>query len=192
MGTKISELLATATPRTVAVVGGISDDQLDLGTPCADFSVRGLLNHLFEVVVNFQTLARKGAIEWSGKPDFLTDGWRERFAVETDRLVEAWSDPAALDGVSVGMGMPQETIGYMVLLDLTVHAWDLARATGQPFEADPAALPELHELLGQLAPQGRQMGHFGELVTVPADAPELDRLLGLAGRDPDWSPSVVV
>ncbi|MEE3919248.1 maleylpyruvate isomerase N-terminal domain-containing protein [Micromonospora sp. BRA006-A] len=98
--------------------------------PCPDYTVRDLLNHLFDVVVNFQALARREEVDWSGKTDHLTDGWRDRFATEATRLTEAWSDPAR-GGRLARHGLPQETVGSMALIDLTIHGWDLARATGQ-------------------------------------------------------------
>ncbi|MEV2236508.1 TIGR03086 family metal-binding protein [Micromonospora sp. NPDC049891] len=188
MATQTSDLLAAAAPRTVAVVRQITDDQLDLSTPCRDYRVRDLLNHLYGVVVNFQALAGRSPVTWADKPDHLTDGWRDRFDAETRRLVEAWSDPASEQGVSPGMGMPQPMVGAMALLDLTVHGWDLAVATGQAYEPAPETLPALHELAGQLAPTARQMGVFAEAVPVDGTLPELPRLLGMTGRDPAWSP----
>ncbi|MGN9811231.1 TIGR03086 family metal-binding protein [Micromonospora sp. BQ11] len=187
MATHTSHLLAAAAPRTVAVVRGIADDQLDLPTPCRDFAVRDLLNHLYEVVVNFQRLAAKRPVEWAAKPDHLVDGWRDRFEVETGRLVDAWSDPAALESVSPGMGMPQPVVGGMALLDLTVHGWDLAAATGQPYEPAPEVLGALHDLVEQLGPQARKMGVFAEPVPASPDLPDVDRLLARTGRDPVWS-----
>lgn len=189
MATETSDLLTLAAPRAIAVIRGIADDQLDLPTPCRDYPVRDLTNHLFQVVVNFQSLAAKQPVEWADKPDFLADGWRDRFEVECDRLIDAWADPAALDGVSAGMGLPQKTVGEMALLDLTVHPWDLARATGQPFAAEPTVVAVLHGLVEQMGPQARAMGVFADAVPTAPDAPEFDRLLCAAGRDPDWSPS---
>ncbi|MEU3452572.1 TIGR03086 family metal-binding protein [Micromonospora sp. NPDC006766] len=189
MTTKTSELLAVAAPRTVAVVQRISDDQLDLPTPCSDYSVRDLLNHVFDVVVNFQALAQRQEVDWSAKTDHLTEGWRDRFAAETVRLVEAWSDPAALEGVSPGMGLPQETVGDMALIDLAVHGWDLARATGQPVvEADPAVLAAGHAFMDRMGDTGQRMGAFGEPVPTTSDVADLDRLLARTGRDPAWTP----
>ncbi|MEU2612229.1 TIGR03086 family metal-binding protein [Micromonospora sp. NPDC007271] len=189
MTTKTSELLAVVAPRTVTVVQGISDDQLDLPTPCPEYTVRGLLNHVYDVVVNFQALARRQEVDWSAKTDHLTDGWRDGFAAETVRLIEAWSDPAALEGVSPGMGLPQETVGEMALIDLTVHGWDLARATGQPeAEVDPAVLAAGHGFMDRMGETGRRMGAFGEPVPTAVDATGLDRLLGRTGRDPAWLP----
>ncbi|QGN45903.1 TIGR03086 family metal-binding protein [Micromonospora sp. WMMD558] len=187
MATHTSDLLAAATPRTVAVVRGIADDQLDLSTPCAEFTVRDLLNHLFEVVVNFQELAARRPATWADKPDHLSDGWRNRFETETRRLIDAWSDPASVSGVSPGMGLPQETVGGMVLLDLTVHGWDLAVATGQPYEPAPEAVGALHELVEQLGPLPRKMGVFAEAVSTAPGVPDAHRLLAATGRDPAWT-----
>lgn len=189
MTTTISKSLAAASPATLAVIRGIDDAQLQTPTPCTEYTVRDLLNHMFQVVVNFQALAARQPADFSSTPDRVTAGWRDRFAEETARLIEAWSDPAALEGTSPMMGMPQPVVGGMVLLDLTVHGWDLARATGQEFSPDPAVVSELLVLGEQLAPQARQMKVFGEPVSVPSDAAEFDRLLGITGRDPGWSPA---
>jgi uncharacterized protein (TIGR03086 family) len=189
MATKTSELLTAAAPEAVAAVQKISDDQLDLPTPCQEYTVRDLLNHLFQVVVNFQELAARRTVDWSAQPDFVTDGWRDRFADETGRVVRAWSDPSALEGVSAGMGMPQEVVGGMVLLDLTVHGWDLARATGQPYQVDPAVVAELLGLAARLAPTARERGVFGAAVEPADTGDDFARLLCLTGRDPAWSPA---
>lgn len=192
MTTQTSDLLAAAAPRTVDVVRGIADDQLDLPTPCHDYVVRDLLNHLFEVVANFRDLAVKQPVEWAEKPDHLDDGWRDRFEAETGRLVAAWSDPSTLEGVSRGMGMPQTVIGGMALLDLTVHGWDLAVATGQPYQPAPEAVAELHGLVEQLGPNARKMGIFADPVSPPTTAaptsttPDLAHLLSQTGRTPTW------
>ncbi|MCM0676967.1 TIGR03086 family metal-binding protein [Micromonospora phytophila] len=184
MATQTSELLAAAALRTVAVVRAIADDQLDLPTPCRDYAVRDLLNHLFQVVVNFQALAAKRAVEWTDKPDHLADGWRDRFETETRWLVDAWSDPSSLQGVSAGMGLPQETVGGMALLDLTVHGWDLATATGQPYQPAPGVTAALHGLVERLGPQARKMGVFADPVPASPELSELERLIALTGRDP--------
>lgn len=187
MTTEISDLLTRAVPRAAAVIRGIADDQLDLPTPCRDYPVRGLTNHLFQVVVNFQSLAAKQPADWREKPDFLVHDWRDRFEIECGRLIDAWSDPSALNGVSPGMGLPQKTVGDMALVDLTVHSWDLARATGQPFAAEPAVVTVLHAFVEERGPQARQMGAFGAALPSPPDASEFDRLLCATGRDPNWT-----
>ncbi len=176
--------MAAAAERTVPIVRGVGDDQLGNPTPCARWQVRDLLNHLFHVVVTMQGAARKEAVDMSNVPDYLTGGWRDRFAAETERLIAAWSDPAALDGVSPGLGLPQPMVGNLALADLTVHGWDLATATGQPYRPDDAAVEALLPFIEQMAPTGRQMGAFLDEAKAPADAGDFERLLAVSGRTP--------
>ncbi|MET0426771.1 MAG: TIGR03086 family metal-binding protein [Actinoplanes sp.] len=182
MPTEISKLLAAAAERTVPVVQQIQDDQLVLPTPCAEFQVRDLLNHLYQVVESFQALADRQPVDFSTTPDRLTGDWRGAFAAETGKLADAWQDPATLEGVSPGMGMPQDVVAAMALMDLTVHGWDLARATGQDYEPDPAAVTVLQPVAEQLVPQGRRMGVFGDPVPAGPDSGLFERLLALSGR----------
>lgn len=184
---KISDLLREAAARAVPVVRAIDESQFDAPTPCEQFSVRDLLNHLIHVTIGFQSLADKKPFDFGTTPDYLAGDWRDRFEAETKQLVEAWSDPSALDGVSPGMGLPQETVGNMILLDLTVHSWDLAQATGQEYQPHPDAVRSLHGLVEQMGPTARKMKVFGEPVPVPPDASDFERLLGATGRDPDRS-----
>ncbi|WP_244251567.1 maleylpyruvate isomerase family mycothiol-dependent enzyme [Micromonospora antibiotica] len=126
MPTKTSELLAAAAPGTVELVRAIGDDQLDLPTPCAEYDVRGLINHVYDVAVNFQRLAAGQETDWSVKTDHVAEpGWRDRFATEVKQLVVAWDDPASEEGVAPAMGLPRSTIGLMGVVDLVVHGWDL-------------------------------------------------------------------
>lgn len=186
MTDKISDLMAAAAARAVPVVRGVDDGRLGAVTPCTEFTVRDLLNHLFHVTIGFRSLAAKENFDFASTPDYLTGDWRDRYEREAAQLVEAWSTPESLEGFSPGMGFPQPLVAMMILLDLTVHPWDLARATGQPYEPDPAAVEALHALVEQLGPNGREMKIFGEAVEVPAGASSFDRLLGAIGRDPAW------
>uniref|UniRef100_UPI002FF22E2B TIGR03086 family metal-binding protein n=1 Tax=Streptomyces cyaneofuscatus TaxID=66883 RepID=UPI002FF22E2B len=139
----IGALLEAAAGRALPVVRGIDDGQLDRRTPCEEYDVRALLNHLFLVVVNFQALAAREEADFGREPEFVTGDWRGRFGEETARLVEAWSVPGAEEGATGQMGLPARTVGLMVLGDLTVHAWDLARATGAEFVPDPGVVEEV-------------------------------------------------
>ncbi|MDI1464073.1 TIGR03086 family metal-binding protein [Catellatospora sp. KI3] len=185
--TTVANLLRRSADAALPVLRGIGDNQLDLPTPCAEYRVGALIDHLFLVVVNFQGLARREPVDFSATPDVLGTPWRDRFATEAEALVGAWSEPSALDGVSPGMGLPQPVVGQMALLDLTLHPWDLAVATGQPYQPDPGAVAQLHELVDLMGDRARQMKVLGAEVPVAADAGPFERLLGRAGRDPDWT-----
>ncbi|MFF6908840.1 TIGR03086 family metal-binding protein [Streptomyces sp. NPDC012389] len=189
MTQKISELLEAAAGRALPVVRGIDDGQLGLRTPCAEYDVRALLNHLFQVVVNFQALAARKEVDFSQEPEFVTGDWRAGFGAETARLVAAWDVPGAEEGTTGQMGLPARTVGLMVLGDLTVHAWDLARATGAEFVPDPDVVEEVGPGLAALAPQGREMKVFGEPFPVGEGATAFERVLAVTGRDPGWRPA---
>ncbi|WP_181780190.1 TIGR03086 family metal-binding protein, partial [Pseudonocardia pini] len=115
--------------------------------------------------------------------------WPTELAMARDDLVAAWSAPSAWSG-TVSMGGPDELpapmIGGMILGELVLHGWDLARTAGvHPQWSDDvleAALP----VVAGMAEQGREMGIFGPEVAVAADAPALDRVVALSGRDPRW------
>ena len=73
----------------------------------------------------------------------------------------------------------------VALNEVTVHAWDLARSTGQSYDADPSAVAGATAFVRSFdAPANADGGLFGPPVDVPDDAGDLDRLLGLTGRDP--------
>ncbi|MFB7543824.1 TIGR03086 family metal-binding protein [Streptomyces zaomyceticus] len=182
---RIADLLRSAATRATPLVGGIADASLGAPTPCAEYDVRALLNHLLGVVVHFQALAAKQPADLALGTDWLADpGWRDRFEAETEKLVEAWSAPGAEEGSTGAMALPARTVGSMVLLDLTVHAWDLARATGRSFEPDPAVVAGLVEEVERMAPMARKAGVFGEPAELPGDATAFERLLATTGRDP--------
>ncbi|MFH9414727.1 TIGR03086 family metal-binding protein [Streptomyces rochei] len=184
----VAVLLDAAARQAVPVVRGIEDDALSAPTPCADYDVRALVDHLHHVIVQFQELAAKRAADFSTTPSVVrpdTD-WRAAFAREADALVAAWAAPGAEEGTTGQMEMPARTVAHMALLDLTVHAWDLAVATGQSYEADPSVLTELVGAVEAMAPQAREYGVFGPEVPTPGHATELERVLALTGRDPRW------
>ncbi|SER05676.1 TIGR03086 family protein [Lentzea xinjiangensis] len=179
---KLSVLLDRARDHALPVIAGIGDDDLTRPTPCADYDVRALLDHLLHVVVEFQKLAAKQDADFGHTPAY--PDWRVRFPAETARLVEAWAQPGATEGISGAMKMPARTVGGLALLDLTVHAWDLARATGQYFEPDAEVLAEVTDLVARMGPMAVEWKVFKDPVEVPGDASPFERLLAATGRDP--------
>jgi uncharacterized protein (TIGR03086 family) len=185
---KISELLDMAAERAIPVVRGIDDGQLGDPTPCTEYDVRALVDHLFQVVVNFQALAAREEPDFGARPTVVTGDWRSRFGEETAKLVAAWDAPGADEGTAGSMGFPARTVAQMVLGDLTVHAWDLARATGQEFVPDEDVVRELGPGVADMAPNARKAKVYGEPFPVPDSASPFERMLGTTGRDPGWQP----
>jgi uncharacterized protein (TIGR03086 family) len=195
--TPIPPLDLTAQTRIVArLAEGVTDDQLAAPTPCPAYAVRNLLGHLLGLTVAFRDAARKDlgvttdtSPEASG-PD-VGPGWREELPKVLGELAEAWRDPAAWTGMTRagGVDLPGEVAGAVAVDELVIHGWDLARATGQDYAPDPAALQATYAFVTAAAeePPGENK-IFGPAVPVPADAPLLDRAVGLSGRDPGWTP----
>lgn len=182
---KLSVLLDRARDHALPVIATISDDDLTKPTPCADYDVRALLDHLLHVVVEFQKLAAKQDADFSHTPNY--PDWRAQFPTETAKLVEAWAEPGADEGIAGNMQMPAQTVGGLALLDLTIHASDLAQATGQHFEPDPEVFAEVKNLVEQMGPMAIEWKVFKEPVEAPEGASALEQLLARTGRDPRWS-----
>ena len=87
-----------------------------------------------------------------------------------------------------GVDLPGEIAGSVALTEVVIHGWDVARATGQSFECDPATAEPLLAHVSQVAAEGPVEGLFGPAVAIGDDAPALDRAIALSGRDPAWHP----
>jgi uncharacterized protein (TIGR03086 family) len=83
----------------------------------------------------------------------LGDDWRTRIPRDLARLAEAWQKPDAWAGMTrVGGGeAPAEMAGLSLADELVVHGWDVARATGQPYRAEPEVLDAAQAFLSQFA-----------------------------------------
>lgn len=178
---ELIKLMKSATERTADVVRAVREEQLGLPTPCAEFDVKALINHLEGAADLFESLARKG-------PKVEQGPYAGDFPERAERTLAAWSQPEAWEGTSPAMGMPMPVLAQMYFVDVAVHGWDLAKATGQKYEPDADELAQLQRSIESLAEGGREHGVFGPPVTVPDDAPLFDRLLGVIGRDPAWTP----
>jgi uncharacterized protein (TIGR03086 family) len=182
------------TSTLAAIVRGVGDDQLDGPTPNEGRSVGDLLDHIGGLALAFTAAARKQEPPGGGNPtadaSALPVDWRTEIPDRLAALAEAWRDPAAYEGLTQAgpVEMPGDEAALVALDEVTVHAWDLAVATDQPYDADPAAVEACTAFVAAFdAPTDE--GLFGPPVAVPDDAPALHRLLGATGRDPGWSPT---
>ena len=190
--------LEIAAQRMARLVEGVPEERLGALTPCPAYTVGDLLDHIAGTAVAFTHAAEKtlppgGSQPPSGDAARLAGDWRSQVPKDLAGLAAAWRDPSAWTGPTKvgGVELPGEVAGVVVLDELVIHAWDLARATGQPFDDDATSLDVVHGFVSGLAQPGQEQmrsGIFGPIVEVADDAPLLHRTLGLAGRDPAWSP----
>lgn len=173
---------------------GVSDEQLGRPTPCERWSVGDLLDHLIGLTYGFRLAAEKAPDPAPGGPGEpaaarLHPQWRSRLPEQLDRMVVAWRAPDAWAGEAAigGVVLPAPAIGLFGLNELVVHGWDLARATGQPYDPGRQTVEAVHGLVSQQASAEGTPGLFGPSISLPADAPLLDRVVALTGRDPGWT-----
>ncbi len=181
------DLVARAAAAAGDLVRGTKPDQLGAPTPCRDWGVRALTNHLLQVVTALELAGRDGAVPgdlWT-RDLMPADGFADR----ARGAAAAWGVPGALDrAVAMGpMTMPAPQIRDMLVADLAIHGWDLARATGQPFTCPDAVAEVTHRFVAATAAQGRSMGLFADPEPVAAGASALDLAVALSGRDPGWA-----
>ena len=169
---------------------GITDEHLAAPTPCPSWTVGHLLAHLLGLGREFTQAARKRTDGIPPGELDLPPHWRIRLPQVLDGLADAWRDTAAWEGTTTagGVTMPAAAMGVVAVNELTMHGWDLARATGQEYAADPRLLEHLVEFLGQ-GPAGGTPGLFGPRVPTDDEATLLDQAVALAGRDPHWRPT---
>ena len=174
----------------------VTADQLTAATPCGEYDVRALVDHLAWAAVLSQRAATRMPLEhdWSSlTPAPFLDGvpveqWAAAVPAELDTAADAWADPAAWEGETL-MGttpMPAEVVGPLMLAEFVLHGWDLAQAVGAPYEVPAELGAATLAAVQPVAQMGRDGGWYGPEVPVPADAPAFDRALGLTGRDPAW------
>lgn len=172
------------------VIQGVRPDGLEDVTPCEDWTVGRLINHMLGTV---EAMRRVGAGEsldpddpWGTGGDHLSEHWQSDLAELLSRFADAWQQPASWEGEAMDGAMPRALVGDMGFVEVMLHGWDLARASGQDVEYDDAAAERAREVMEKIGADGRRYGAFGDQVEVPDGAPPFAHALGMAGRDPEW------
>jgi uncharacterized protein (TIGR03086 family) len=107
-------------------------------------------------------------------------------------LATAWRDQAAWEGMTQagGVHLPGPVAAMVAADELVIHGWDIAQATGQPFDCDTEALGLATLFVEAMSAPGESRGGlFGPEVPVPDGASAIERVIALSGRDPRWTPS---
>ncbi len=173
-----------ATAWVSSLLGALREDQSTLSTPCDEFDVRTLSSHLVG------TVGRIIAIAELGSPDSVSPLPPEHdagtFARLAERAQRAWGDDGLLDKPVTGPWgeVPGRFAVWAYTNEALVHGWDLAVATGQPPEADPALVePTAAVMRGFLTADARVPGvPFSAVVEPRAEAGPTERLANWSGR----------
>jgi uncharacterized protein (TIGR03086 family) len=183
-----------AARRAAARAGGPKQDQFASPTPCGDWDARTLLNHIILwTAYSAEQRAYGGSVaeelmnkDFAANPDFAED-----YKAQLDSALTAWEDPEAWkrDLGVMGSPTPASDIAAMLVAEMVLHGWDLAKATGQDYRCVDAVAADQLETVEAQGEMFRQYKGFADIVDVPADASAFHRALGLSGRDPAWAPA---
>src|SRR5215471_10716296 len=183
----IAELHAQALDQTGRVVAGIKPDQLRADTPCAGWDVRALLNHLVAGNLWAAELGAGATIADVGDRldgDVLGADPAASYATSAAAAAATFRKPGALDApcaVSYGP-VPGSVYAGHRLLDVFVHGWDLAVATGQDTHLDPVLMESCREVIEPQLEAFRAAGAFDAEVPVRPGATAQERFLAMLGR----------
>src|SRR5262252_2257390 len=183
----IAERHAQALDHTGRIVAGIPADRWQSATPCDGWDVHGLLNHLVAGNLWAAELAAGQTIAGVGDRldgDVLGNDPAGAYAASADAAAAVFRKPGAMDApcaVSYGP-VPGAVYAGHRFIDVFVHGWDLAVATGQDTNLDPALMRACHEVIEPQVAAFRAAGALGEEQPVPPDATDQQRFLAMLGR----------
>jgi uncharacterized protein (TIGR03086 family) len=176
------DLYRRATEGAVAVAADVRPDQLRLPTPCSEWTVQDLLDHLVGGTRYLNAAIHGGqpTAPVGSSANDLRDGVRA--------CLEGLAQPGALERTCASpLGFEwtvlEATAG--TFMDVLIHTWDLAAATGQPADLDPLLVDACTAMfMPEMPERGRAAGIIGPAVPVGDDATPQRRLLAAMGRTP--------
>jgi uncharacterized protein (TIGR03086 family) len=166
-------VLARAIDQAGDVLDHVHADDLDRGTPCADWDVAALADHLVDAPRRFLAMMRAEEVDWSTAPPHLTEEWGPAFRVAGDDLIHEWHEHSGGAPVSADWQTAE----------LALHAWDVATAIGFPVDRLDAEVAErgLGFMRANLTADNREPAFAAEREPGP-DAGPYERLAAFAGR----------
>jgi uncharacterized protein (TIGR03086 family) len=174
---------AVATAQAVIDQSPITDDDLHRPTPCRDFDVAALGDHLIDTHHFLLTAAGGSAVDAGGS-------LAERHRAVGAASVERWANRGTDGSVDLGGNELPASFGLSLhTLETYVHGWDLARGLGRAFEP-PAELTDVAwEIAQQIVSDDLRGddGPYGPAVDVDDGADLVDRIVAHTGRDPHQS-----
>ena len=166
-------VLSRALDQTSDLLDHVGPDVLDRPTPCTEWDVSTLTDHVINDPRQFLLMVRGEQPDWTAPTPHVTQAWSSTFRAVADDLVKAWRD----------LGDDPPLPPAMAFAEFAVHDWDLATALGLPLDGLDPEVAELglEFMQANLKPEMRT-GAFGPEQPAPPDAGPYDRIAAFAGR----------
>jgi uncharacterized protein (TIGR03086 family) len=180
-----------AVASTAEIVKGTQARQLGAPTPCSEWSAREVLSHVVGTLWLAEGLFGDKAPRYPMVPgglppaDVLGDDPAAAYAEAAAAALAAAGGDALTRAHVTPLGeMPGPALAGFTTLDILVHGWDLARATGQPADLDEQIAGHALAFAEQAVTPDTRAPRIGPALTVAAGAPVTDRLVAFLGRQP--------
>src|SRR5947199_8212789 len=176
-----------ALDHTGRYVAGVKDNQWDASTPDAEWNVRQLLNHVVSGNFWVTPLVEGKTIEEVGDQydgDLLGDDPAAAWQQSAKEAAAAFNAPGAMQAqcaVSYGP-VPGEIYAGHRFIDVLIHGWDLAKATGQDTTLPADLVDACFEIVQPQQDLLAASRMFGSDVKVPEGADRQTQLLAELGR----------
>jgi uncharacterized protein (TIGR03086 family) len=181
------ELYLKAMAATGAVIDAVPDDLWHAPTPCSEWDVRQVANHLISENLWAEQLLQGRTIQEVGNTlegDLAGSDPALAYRNSVRAATSAVSVPGSMEAtchLSFG-DYTGADYAAQLFMDTVVHGWDVARGSQQDAQLDPSLVQACLPVAEQLANQFRSAGVFGENLPIAADADPQTRLLALVGR----------
>lgn len=181
-----NEQLAVIIPMLKRVGAGIRPKQFGGSTPCAEFTVSGVLDHMTGLASGFAPAFRgDGPTRSDGEPAAAGDNdLSTRFQRAMDELLDGVQSPGAMERtIDTPFGpMPGSAFSRLIAFDGLIHGWDLAAATNQAWNPPGEVVTEIDTFARRaITPEMRGVA-FAPETHAPSDATPLLRLVAFSGR----------
>ncbi len=186
-----ANLYARAMDATQRFVAGVPDNQWSSPTPCDEWDVRDVVNHMVGGNLLLVEMLKGKTVEEVGDVfdgDLLGDDPVGAYERSVEVAKGAVGAPGAM-GVTVHFSYGDYSgpeYASQMFLDLLIHGWDVAAGSGQKRTLEPELIEACYPVAEEMAAAVRDTGVYGDDLSV-ADKSDLQtRLLGLLGRSADW------
>ncbi len=179
------EQLSAIMPALTNTVDGIGVSQMYHPTPCSEFTVHDVIDHMIVLGGSFSYWFRGEEAPELTAPAVYGRVPAAEFRDVMDDLLTAVKSPGAMDRIiATPMGeMPGAAFAQLVALDGLVHGWDLASSTGQSLDLPPDVIAAVDEFArGAIGPETRDSEAFKAPTIAPEDASPMERLAAFSGR----------
>ncbi len=166
-------VLARALDQVGDLLVHVRTESLDGSTPCADWTVGRLVDHVVAGPPKFAVMLRGEQPDWSAAPEHLEGGWAAAFRASADDLMHLWHQGAPAEGSNPDWQTAE----------FAVHAWDLAHALGRSTgELDPEVAERGLAFMRASLREEMRGEVFGPEQPAPADGDAYDAIAAFAGR----------